>query len=96
MPSEGIVALSGAEFDSSHRFRVPYILTEAAEADTARLPLTLRQQAGAWELTQGTAFRVVVQHAPFVLTLWAGNTVQATLNARGLFTIEHLRAKQVC
>lgn len=74
---------------------MPYILTEAAEADAARLPLALRKQAGAWEVTQGTAFRIVVQHTPFVLTLWAGNTVQATLNSRGLFTIEHLRSKQV-
>lgn len=95
MPAEGIVALAGAEVDSTHRFRVPYILTEAAEADTSRLPLTLRQHAGEWELTQGTAFRVVVQHAPFLLTLWAGNTVQATINGRGLFAIEHLREKKV-
>lgn len=93
-PKEGIVAIRGAELDSSHRFRVPHILTEQAESDVT-VPLVLTERKGMWELVHGTLYKVVIQRDPFLLTVWAGNTIQATLNGRKLFTIEHLRNKQV-
>ncbi len=93
-PTEGIIALRGAELDSSHRFQLPHVLTEKAVAGT--VPLTLTDRKGVWELVQATVYKVVIQRDPFLLTVWAGNTVQATINGRKLFTIEHLRAKQVC